>query len=237
MRIDKLASAGLVAMVALSMNIQSAGAANSQNQALIENNLNTGLAQYQNTIQTGINAGQITPAEAASLQNELNRIQNMRADFARGGYDQNEVNTMLNTFNNFNNTITQMAQNGVTTLSGNGGGYFGGSFNGPYAGAYNGVNSGGWNRGYNYNYNFNNMNQVNSFRGNLGNRIARAQQRGVLSPAEAAQMNAEYNKIVARMNGQNMNGNFRNNRSLNQLAELDRRLNQTIAARRGTQWF
>lgn len=260
MRIDKLASAGLIAMVALGVNLQPANANDltnllrghlnntswdrgmHPNQALIENNLNQGIQNYNTTIATGVNAGQITPAEEAQLRSELNRIMSMRASYAMGGYTESEVQDLLNTFNNFNSQITAMSQNTATNVAG--GGYWGGNYGGPYGSNY--ANLGGYyggstryDLGYNpnFNYNWGNYDQLTSWRSGLNQRIERARQRGIITSAEAVSMRNEYNDVIRRMNRRTVNGNLRNNHLVRRLESLDRRLNNMIAARGGVRWF
>lgn len=75
------------------------------NQGMIENNLMTGFANYQQQIAAGTAAGQFTPSEQAQLQSELNRLNAMRASFAPGGFSNNEVQQMLGEFNRMNSLI------------------------------------------------------------------------------------------------------------------------------------
>lgn len=233
MRIDKLASAGLVAMVALGVNFQPANAYD-QNQAMIDNNMETGFANYDNQIATGVNSGHITPAEEAQLRGELNNIMAMRASYAGGGYNQNEVTSLLNSFNNLNAHISAAISNTATNVAGNG--YWGGNYGGPYGTNYNGNSRLGYNP--NFDYNFNNYGQLTNWRSGLSTRIEQARQRGIISPGEAVSMRNEYNDIVNRMSQRAMNGNYgRGNRLVQRLENLDRRLNNAIAARGGNRFF
>ena len=233
MRIDKLASAGLVAMVALGVNLQPANAYD-PNQAMIDNNMETGFANYENQISTGINSGHITPAEAAQLRGELNDIMSMRNLYAAGGYSQNEVSSLLNSFNNLNAHISSAVNNSATNVAGNG--YWGGNYGGPYGSNYNGNSRLGYHP--NFDYSFNNYSQLTNWRNGLSMRIERARQRGVISPGEAVAMRNEYNNIISRMNQRQMNGNYgRGNWLVRRLESLDQRLNNAIAARGGNRFF
>ncbi|HEY9788274.1 MAG TPA: hypothetical protein V6D17_22990 [Candidatus Obscuribacterales bacterium] len=163
----------------------------------INNNIQAGINQIRNQINSGVASGRLSPAEAhhfnVHLANLIARHNHFSAD---GVYTNAEVQSMLLEFSTINNTLASALNDGV----------YGGIA--AYPGYYDGY------------YPFTDYNSVINFQNQLWSQINAA---NVAAAQRAAWLN-EYRILQNRLARQNLRATYRNNNDLRQLVKLQQKI-------------
>ena len=204
------------------------------NQAMIQSNIDTGLANMSNDVNVKLRGGDISSIQANALRDEINRMSSMRDSFMGDGVLSNaEVQQMLSAFTNFNTMMTGAVSVGPNSTGAQVG--YGDRFGDRYGDRFG---SRSYNRVYRrgdggfINPSFGSGATVASYRAQVGARLDQAIANRTLSGYQARQFRDEFNELNTRVSGRRfLRRDPNSDPDVQQLISLDRRLQRMVAAR------
>ncbi len=191
-------------------------------QGALHNNVTTGLSDLATRISVGVSTGLLNSSQASTLQAELSRIEAQHAAMGAGGYTYAEAEIILNDFSTLYSQLSA-------------------SLN--YS-AYNRDPSAKFD-----NYDASQISRSTSFmdRGSvlemlsrISNRISTGLHSGRLTPAQAQDLQRDYNSVARDANGTSINNDYATRLVVRRMVDLDRRtqemVNDSRVAGRTTVW-